>query len=56
MAEIARSWSGPTVYSTLSQEERGKIDAALDRLDHGQGVPAATVFAQLRAKLKIAGA
>ena len=52
MAELARSWTGPTVYSTLSSEERAKIDAALDRLDQGQGISAATVFGRLAQKLK----
>lgn len=56
MAEIARSWAGPTVYSTLVPDEQGKIDAALDRLDAGQGIPSEEVFAKLADRLKAAGA
>ncbi len=56
LAELTEAWSKPTVYSTLSDAEKAEIDAALDRLDRGEGVPLETVKARLDAKLKAAGA
>ena len=38
LAELAEAWSKPTVYSTLPDAEKAAIDAALDRLDRGEGV------------------
>ena len=54
--EEARLRAAPSVYSTLSDEHRARIDSALDRLDQGRSVPSQTVFASLAAKLKAAGA
>jgi len=56
LAEMAQAWTEPTVYSTLSDAEKAKIDDALDRLDRGEGVPWEDVKARLDAKLKAAGA
>lgn len=56
LAEMAKAWSEPTVYSTLSDAEKAEIDDALDRLDRGEGVPWEDVKTRLDAKLKPAGA
>ncbi len=56
LAEMAQAWTEPTVYSTLSDAEKTEIDAALDELDRGEGVPWETVKADLDAKIKAAGA
>lgn len=56
LAETAKAWSEPTVYSALSDAEKAKIDDALDRLDRGEGVPWEDVKTRLDAKLKPAGA
>ena len=55
MAELAKWWAGPSVYSTLSGSHRAQIDEALVRLDAGQKLPAETVFSDIAAKLKAAG-
>jgi hypothetical protein len=44
----------PSVYSTLSPAERAAIDAALDRLDRGEGIPGEEVFARLDAHIAAA--
>lgn len=56
LAELANAWTEPTVYSTLSDAEKAEIDAALDELDGGEGVPWDRVTADLDAKIKAAGA
>ena len=56
LAELASAWSRPTVYSTLPDAEKAEIDAALDELDRGEGIPWETVSADLEAKIKAAGA
>ena len=56
LAELASAWTEPTVYSTLSDAEKAEIDAALDELDRGEGVPWDRVKADLDAKIKAAGA
>lgn len=56
LAEMAQAWTEPTVYSTLSDAEKAEIDAALDELDRGDGVPWETVKDDLDAKIKAAGA
>ena len=45
-----------TVYSTLSPAEKAAIDAALDRLDRGEGIPGEEVFARLDARIAAAKA
>lgn len=52
LAELAESWSKPTVYSTLPVGEKVEIDAALDDLDRGEGVPLDVVRKKLRQKLE----
>jgi hypothetical protein len=44
----------PSVYSTLSPVEKAAIDAALDRLDRGEGLPGEEVFARLDARIAAA--
>ena len=46
----------PTVYSTLPPEEKAVIDAALDRLDRGQGVPGEEIFSRLDERIAVAKA
>lgn len=55
LAELADAWSRPTVFSTLSDAEKAEIDAAIEELDRGEGVPWGTVKADLDAKIKAAG-
>jgi predicted transcriptional regulator len=43
-----------TIYATLSAEQKAEIDAALARLDAGEGVPYDDVKARIDAKLKAA--
>ena len=56
LAELTKSWSEPSVYSQLPETEKRDIEAALDRLDAGEGVPWEDVKARLQAKLRSAGA
>ena len=56
LAAMAQAWTEPTVYSTLGDADKAEIDAALDRLDCGEGIPLEGVKARLDAKLKAAGA
>lgn len=56
LAELARSWLQPTVFSTLSAADRAELDGAVDGLDIGESVAWETVQAELEAKLKAAGA
>jgi predicted transcriptional regulator len=44
----------PSAYSTLSPVEKAAIDAALDRLDRGEGLPNEKVFARLDARIAAA--
>jgi hypothetical protein len=44
----------PSVYSTLSPDEKAAIDPALDRLDRGEGIPGEDVFARLDARIAAA--
>jgi predicted transcriptional regulator len=45
-----------TIYEKLSGKEKAEIDAAIARLDAGEGVPYDEVKARLDARLKAAGA
>lgn len=56
LAEMAAAWTEPSVYSTLSAADKAEIDAALDELDRGEGVPWDAVKADLDAKIKAAKA
>ena len=46
----------PSVYSTLSPEEKAAIDAALDRLDNGEGIPGEEVIDRLGSRIAAAKA
>lgn len=48
------AWAQPILFDTLSDAEKAEIDAALDRLDAGQSIPAETVFATFARKLNAA--
>lgn len=56
LSAAAQAVREDTVYSTLSADEKAKIDDALDRLDRGEGISYSQVKARLDAKLKAAGA
>lgn len=56
VAAAAYAAGSATVYATLPEAERAKIDAATARLDAGEGIPYSDVKARLEAKLKKAGA
>lgn len=56
LAAAAYAASDATLHSRLSTHEKALIDAAIDRLDAGQGIPYSDVKARLDAKLKAAGA
>ena len=44
----------PSVYSTLPPAEKAALDAALDRLDRGEGIPGEDVFRRLDARIEAA--
>lgn len=48
LADIAQSWTHPTVFSTLVANDKAGIDAALDELDCGESILGKHVFAELR--------
>ena len=54
LADLARRWQEPSVYSTLSQAERAEIDAALDRLDRGEGGPGDAALDRIDARIAAA--
>ena len=54
LAEVAIATDRPTVYSTLTDAEKPDIDAALDELDRGEGIPGAQVFSELRRRVAAA--
>lgn len=54
IAEVAGAWDQPTVYSTLSDAEKAELDAAVDELDRGEGIPGAQVFSGLRKRIAAA--
>jgi len=56
LAELAEAWTKPFAYSSLSDDEKAAIDAALDELDRGEGLAWDDVRAELDSKLKAAGA
>ena len=45
---------GPTIYDTLSNEEKAELQTALDSINQGHGIPAELVFAKTDAMLKAA--
>lgn len=54
MAEVASATDRPTVYSTLTDAEKADIDAALDELDRGEGIPGEQVFSEMRQRVAAA--
>ena len=54
MAEVATATDRPTVYSTLTDAEKADIDAALDELDRGEGIPGEQVFSEMRQRVAAA--
>ncbi len=56
LADITKAWTEPTVYSTLTDMEKAEIDAALDELDRGEGIPGEQVFTELRQRIATAKA
>ncbi len=55
LADYTAWLAAPSVYSTLPPAEKAALDAALDDLDRGAGVPWSTVKDELDAMLKAAG-
>ena len=55
LADMASTLAQSSVYATLDDADKAQIDAALDRLDAGQGVAWADVKSRLGARLKAAG-
>ena len=56
VAAVSHAAGSETVYSTLNEAERAKIDGAVARLDAGKGVPYGDVKSRIDAKLKASGA
>lgn len=56
LAEFTTALVQPSVYSALSPADKAAIDAALDRLDRGEGMPGEEVFARLDARIAAAKA
>lgn len=54
LAEVASAWDKPTVYSTLSEADKAELDAAVDELDRGEGIPGGQVFGELRQRIAAA--
>jgi hypothetical protein len=54
IAALTEALLRPTVFSTLSHEDRAVLDAALDRLDGGEGLPGEQVFARLDGRIAAA--
>jgi len=46
----------PSVFSTLPPAEKAVLDAALDRLDRGEGMPGEDVFRRIDARIAAAKA
>jgi RNA polymerase-interacting CarD/CdnL/TRCF family regulator len=56
LAALTAALVGPSVHSELSAEEKAALDAALDRLDRGEGIPGEDVFARIDARIAAAKA
>lgn len=56
LAAFISALVGPSVYSTLPATEKAAIDAALDRLDRGEGIPGEDVFARIDGRIAAAKA
>jgi hypothetical protein len=56
LAALTSALVGPSVYSALPEAEKAALDAALDRLDRGEGIPGEEVFARIDARIAAAKA
>jgi predicted transcriptional regulator len=56
LAALTAALVGPSVHSKLSAVEKAALDAALDRLDRGEGIPGEEVFARIDARIAAAKA
>ena len=56
LAAFTAALVGPSIYSALSPVDKAALEAALDRLDRGEGVPGDEVFARLDARIASARA
>jgi hypothetical protein len=56
LAAFTAALVGPSVYSALSDTEKAALEAALDRLDRGEGIPGEEVFARIDARIAAAKA
>ena len=56
LAAFTSALVGPSVYSGLPEAEKAAIDAALDRLDRGEGIPGEEVFARIDGRIAAAKA
>jgi Mg/Co/Ni transporter MgtE len=56
LAELARTWTEPTVFSRLSPKDQASILEAFASVERGEGLDYAAVKANLQAKLRAAGA
>ena len=54
--QFASSMLGPSVYSTLPESERRKIDEAIARLDRGERISGPIFMAELKAGIAVAKA
>jgi len=55
LAAASHAAGDTTIYATLPESEKAEIDAAMARLDAGEGVPYDELKARLDAKIKAAG-
>ena len=56
LAALTESLVQPSIYSTLPPADKATLDAALDRLDRGEGRPGEEVFERLDARIAAARA
>ncbi len=54
MAEFAKAWASPSMFSSLNETDRAEIDAALDELDRGEGIAGTVVFGDLHKRIAAA--
>ena len=54
LAEVVITWNKSTVYSTLSDAGKADIDAGLDELDRGEGIPGEQMFSEMRQRISAA--
>ena len=54
LADVLSAWGKPTVYSTLNDAGKADVDAALDELDRGEGIPGEQVFSEMHRRIAAA--